>query len=35
LFECGMLVSKRGQMIIIHTILLRSETRQSEGASKS
>ena len=30
-----MLVTKRGQMIIMHIILLQSETRPSEQVSKS
>ena len=35
LFEFGMLVAKRGQMIIMHILLLQSETRLSEPRSKS
>ena len=35
LLKISMFAAKCGQMIIIHIILLRSETRQSEELSKS
>lgn len=35
LLKISMFATKCGQMIIIHIILLRSETRQSEELSKS
>jgi hypothetical protein len=35
LFQLGMLATKRGQMIIVHIILLQSQTQRSVQRSKS